>query len=80
MERYFLPSIGLLFLGTLGAFLLFVPLLSIASVALILMGLGLMFWIGFRIGRRSWPRIKHEMNLHSGMSNGARIDSLDSHA
>jgi hypothetical protein len=80
MERYLLSSVGLMFLLALGAFLLFVPLLSIATVALIVLGLGLMFWIGFRIGRRSWPRMKQHMPLHTGLHNGPHIDSIDSHA
>jgi len=80
MERYLLSSVGLLFLLTLGAFLLFVPLLSIATVGLIIIGLGLMFWLGFRIGRRSWPRMKQNLHLHTTLHNGPHIDSIDSHA
>jgi len=57
MERYIFSSAGILLLGTLGAFLLFVPLLSIASVTLILLALGLMFCLGFEVGRRRLRRI-----------------------
>ena len=64
MERYILSSAGVLLLGTLAAFLLFVPMLSIFSVALIILVLGLMFCLGFQVGRRRWPRIKHELNKH----------------
>jgi hypothetical protein len=56
MERYFFSSLlslaGILFLGTLGAFFLFVPLISIASVTLILIGLASMFILGWLAGRR----------------------------
>jgi hypothetical protein len=52
MERYFFSSVGILFLGTLGAFFLFVPIMSIAIVTLILIGLALMFVLGWQAGRR----------------------------
>jgi hypothetical protein len=48
MTRPFLASCGALFLGSLGAFFLFVPPLLIATVAL-LSGLLLMFCLGIQV-------------------------------
>jgi hypothetical protein len=48
--RFILTSSGVLFLGSSGAFFLLAPMLSIATVALLLMGLMLMFWIGVQVG------------------------------
>jgi hypothetical protein len=36
----------------MGAFFLFVPLLSVVTVACILVGLMLMFWLGIQVGTR----------------------------
>jgi hypothetical protein len=69
MERYLYSTAGVLFLGMLAAFLLFVPLLSLASVIFIIFGLAVMFWLGFRVGRRTWPRRNrsHERAEFSGL-------------
>lgn len=56
MQRLLLASSGALFLGSVGAFFLFVPLLSIATVVLMLVGLFLMFGFGFQLGARE-PRL-----------------------
>jgi hypothetical protein len=45
--------LAVLFLGTIGAFLLYVPMLTIATVVTLLLGLGLMFALGMLTGRRS---------------------------
>jgi len=50
MFRLALISSGALFLGSAGAFLLFVPPVSIATVVLMLLGLLLMFGLGFQTG------------------------------
>jgi hypothetical protein len=50
--RVLLASFGALFLGSIGAFFLFVPVLSIATVVLILMGFTLMFALGVQVGTR----------------------------
>jgi len=55
MQRCFLTSTGVLFLGSAGAFFLFVPLLSIATVALMMVGLMLMFGLGFQAGAAPRP-------------------------
>ena len=52
MQRFLLASIGAMFLGSAAAFFLFVPPLSIATVVLILVGLMLMFGLGFQAGAR----------------------------
>ncbi|SRR5579871_6246951 len=50
MIRFLIVCAGILFLTTLGAFFLIVPLLSLAIVVCILIGLILMFGIGFQVG------------------------------
>jgi hypothetical protein len=59
MYQLILVSCGALFLSSAGAFLLFVPLLSIATVVVLLVGLMLMFWLGFHSGIRAMVRIPH---------------------
>jgi hypothetical protein len=56
MTRFFLVSSGALLLGSLGAFFLFVPLLSIATVAWIFVGLLFMFGLGFQVGTQAMLR------------------------
>jgi hypothetical protein len=48
--RFLLIASGALFLASTGAFFLYVPPLSIATVVLILVGLTLMFGLGFQAG------------------------------
>lgn len=52
MQRVLLASSGALFLGTTGAFFLYVPLLSIMTAAWMLVGLMLMFGLGVQVGTR----------------------------
>jgi hypothetical protein len=42
-----------LFLGIVGAFLLYVPVLTVLTVVTLLLGLGLMFALGILTGRRA---------------------------
>lgn len=48
--------LAVLFIGTVGAFLFFVPALSVLSVSTVVLGLGLMFALGLMTGRR-WRRL-----------------------
>jgi hypothetical protein len=48
--RFLVIASGALFLGTIGAFFLYVPLLSLATVACILGGLIFMFGLGMQFG------------------------------
>jgi hypothetical protein len=41
-----------MFLGSIGSFLLFVPILSIATVVWAMLGLVLMFGLGVQVGSR----------------------------
>ncbi len=50
MIRFLLIASGALFLGAAGAFFLFVPLLSLATVVCILGGLIVMFGLGIQFG------------------------------
>ena len=52
MIRLLVATAGLLLLGSIGAFFLFVPLLSIAAVVCLLLGLMLMFGLGVQVGTR----------------------------
>jgi hypothetical protein len=45
--------LAILFVGIVGAFLLYVPALTVLTVATLVMGLGLMFALGILTGRRS---------------------------
>ena len=53
MERYLLSFLGVLFSGSIGAFLLFVPSWAIIAVAVVLVGLAAMFLLGVHVGRES---------------------------
>jgi hypothetical protein len=53
MTRFLLAFSGALFVGSIGAFFLFVPPLVISTVALVLMGFALMFVLGVQVGTRS---------------------------
>jgi hypothetical protein len=49
MMRIFLAASGALLLGSIAAFFLFVPVLSIATVICLVAGLMLMFGLGFQM-------------------------------
>jgi hypothetical protein len=57
MKLDFIICLGILlaivFVGMVGAFLLYVPALTVITVATLLIGLGLMFALGILTGRRS---------------------------
>ena len=52
MERYLAIFLGVLILGSLSAFLLYVPVLPLAVVVTLLLSLVLMFILGVHTGRR----------------------------
>ncbi len=52
MLRLLLAGSGLLVVGSIGAFFLFVPLLSIAAAVCVLLGLIVMFGLGVQVGIR----------------------------
>jgi hypothetical protein len=45
--------LAVLFVGIMGAFLLYVPVMTLLTVVTLLLGLGLMFALGMLTGRRS---------------------------
>jgi hypothetical protein len=45
--------LAVLFVGVVGAFLLYVPLLTVLTVITLMIGLGLMFALGILTGRRA---------------------------
>jgi hypothetical protein len=55
MERYLIVFVMLLWLGGIGAFLLYVPLLPVLAVTLILFGFVLMFVLGIQVGCQISP-------------------------
>jgi hypothetical protein len=48
IERYLLILLAVLLLGSIGAFFLFVAILPVIAIVSVLIGLGAMFWLGFR--------------------------------
>jgi hypothetical protein len=52
VERYLAIFLGVLILGSLSAFLLYVPVLPLAVVVTLLLSLVLMFILGVHTGRR----------------------------
>jgi len=50
MTRIFLAASGALLLGSIGAFFLYVPVLSIATAICVGAGLMLMFGLGYQLG------------------------------
>jgi len=53
MTRFLLIFSGVLLASSIGAFFLFFPPLLIATVALVLIGLMLTFYLGVQVGIRS---------------------------
>ena len=64
---------AVLFLGSMGAFLLYVPLLAKAVVVITLLGLILMFVLGFQAGRGAIriSRARNARRLSLGRAEGA---------
>ena len=63
MTRAFFAFSSALSLGSIGAFFLFVPPLIIATVAVLLMGFVLMFWLGVQVGIRSMLHVDNVLSL-----------------
>ncbi|HTW67793.1 MAG TPA: hypothetical protein VME17_24425 [Bryobacteraceae bacterium] len=59
--------VGLVFLASVGAFFLFVPVLSVMTVATTLLGLIVMFALGVQTGRRRTqapqPAEQHDLGI-----------------
>jgi hypothetical protein len=53
IERCLFILLSVALVGSLGGFFLFVPILPNLAVTAMLGGLGAMFWLGIRVGRRS---------------------------
>jgi hypothetical protein len=65
ITQVFAVLLGCLFLGTVGVFLMAVPLLSLVSVILLLVGMMLMFALGLHAGGRR-IRIPRRNSLRAG--------------
>jgi hypothetical protein len=61
IQRYLIGSLGFVFAGSIGAFLLYVPVMSALAVATIMLGMIGMFALGFMARK---PRIRRR-NLHT---------------
>jgi hypothetical protein len=57
IERYLLSSLGALFAASIGAFLLYVPILPLAAIVVVLLGMVLMFFLGLHLGSQEILRI-----------------------
>jgi hypothetical protein len=71
MRRHFIICLSVLlaflFIGTVGAFLLYVPALAIFATVTVLLGLSLMYVLGLMTGsrwRRSPPHIDRHLHPH----------------
>jgi len=64
IERCLFILLSVALVGSLGGFFLFVPILPNLAVTAMLGGLGAMFWLGIRVGRRS-----QDANLSHSASN-----------
>jgi hypothetical protein len=73
VERYLAIFLGVLMLGSLGAFFLYVPILPLAVVVTILLSLVLMFVLGVQTGRR---RIRISRMKNAWRPQVARWNSL----
>jgi hypothetical protein len=73
VERYLASFLGVLMLGSLGAFLLYVPILPLAVVVTLLLSLALMFVLGVQAGRR---RIRISRMKAAWRPQAARWNSL----
>jgi len=58
IQRIFLASSGVLLLGSAAAFFLFVPPVSILTVAFLMIALMLMFGLGFQIGAQELVTVR----------------------
>ena len=63
---------AVLFIGSIGAFLLYVPALALAAVMTTLVGLLLMFVLGFQSGRGAIRISRARKALPSGLPRGVR--------
>jgi len=57
VERYVLSFLGVLLAISIGAFFLYVPIVPLAAVAIVLLGLILMFFLGLYLGAHEMPEI-----------------------
>jgi hypothetical protein len=77
MIRVALACSGALFLGSTVAFFLLVPVLSIATVAWMLIGLLLMFGLGVQVGTRETSVSENDWEVDRSIR-GAGLPSPDS--
>ena len=71
MTRFVIIFAAVLFVGSIGAFFLFVPPLWIATVALLLTGFMLMFWLGVQVGIGSMRFFKSKSRRHAPKRTGS---------
>jgi hypothetical protein len=72
MIRLLVAAAGLVFLGSIGAFFLFVPLLSIVAAVCLILGLLLMFGLGVQVGIRG-------SQAAEGIETQHKLDTIVSH-
>jgi hypothetical protein len=56
IERYLLSCLGALFAASIGAFLLYVPIMPLAAIVVVLLGMVLMFFLGLHLGGQEMLR------------------------
>jgi hypothetical protein len=60
IERCVLILLSVLLVGSLGGFFLYVAILPNLAVTVMLGGLGAMFWLGIRVGRRPQNEVSEQ--------------------
>jgi hypothetical protein len=75
MEKCLFCSIGLLLLASVGAFFLYVPILTLVAGLVVMVGLVLMFVLGVLSGRR---RMIHRHALQVVKPQVANVRQIDS--
>jgi uncharacterized iron-regulated membrane protein len=79
IQRFFLAFSGALFLGSAVAFFLFVPLLSLATVVLMVVGLMLMFGLGFQAGAKRMKPSERNAPVLLQVHDTGGFDEWESH-
>jgi hypothetical protein len=65
MQRYLIGSLGFVFAGSIGAFLLYVPMMSTLAVATIMLGMISMFALGLMARKPRIRRRNEHPNVHA---------------
>ena len=68
--------LAVLMLGTVAAFLLFVPVMTVSAVSTVVLGSLLMFVLGLQAGRRRIRITRHKVSPASVLSTWSTVDRV----